>query len=104
MVELTAGQIVTRQGDLDASFYLILRGWVEVIIDDSVVTSIGQGELFGEIALFAGVPRTATIRCVGPCLLLRLESGAFWEILSKNLALSTFIESVAEKRLAGKAA
>ncbi len=104
MVELTAGQIVTRQGDLDASFYLILRGWVEVIIDDSVVTSIGQGEFFGEIALFAGVPRTATIRCVGPCLLLRLESGAFWEILSKNLALSTFIESVAEKRLAGKAA
>ena len=104
IVELSAGQIVTRQGDLDASFYLILRGWVEVIIDDSVVTSLGQGEFFGEIALFAGVPRTATIRCVGPCLLLRLESGAFWEILSTHLPLSAFIESVAEKRMTGKAA
>jgi CRP-like cAMP-binding protein len=59
-----ADWIVFRQGDPADSAYFIRSGEVEVIDEDSgsVIRSLGPGEYFGEIALIANAPRSATIR------------------------------------------
>mgnify|MGYP001826607738 FL=1 len=61
-----AGWTVFRQGDPADSAYFIRRGEVEVIDEDtgSVIRSLGSGDYFGEIALIANAPRSATIRTV----------------------------------------
>jgi hypothetical protein len=61
-VHVSAGQIVFRQGDPGDRFYVIETGRADVVGDDRLVTTLGPGQGFGEIALLRRVARTATVR------------------------------------------
>jgi MFS family permease len=56
-----AGQVVFSQGDVGDRYYVIESGEVEVFGDGSLVTSLGPGEGFGEVALLRDSRRTATV-------------------------------------------
>jgi len=60
------GWTVFRQGDPADSAYFIRSGEVEVVDEEtgSIIRSLGPGDYFGEIALIADSPRSATIRTV----------------------------------------
>jgi cAMP-dependent protein kinase regulator len=98
MLATVPGETITVQGEHDKSFYLLVRGMVEVYVDSIKVGEIKQGGFFGEIALIADVPRTATVRAADVGVVLRIDSQVFWSLLAENMNLSLFIESVAEKR------
>jgi cAMP-dependent protein kinase regulator len=98
LARLKPGEIVFEEGSIGHSLYLVVHGAVEVLHSGRPVKKLSQGDFFGEIAVMAQVPRTATIRASEECVLLRLESDAFWEILAENTQFSLFIESIAELR------
>ena len=50
------------------------------------------------MALIADVARTATVGAAEDCALLRIDAAAFWDILSRNIQLSLFIETIADHR------
>jgi CRP-like cAMP-binding protein len=58
------GSTIFRQGDPGDCAYFLREGTVEVIDEDAgaVLTTLGAGEFFGEIALISSSPRSATIR------------------------------------------
>ena len=60
-VDVPAGSVVFRQGDVGDRYYVVESGEVEVIGDGRVVAVLGPGEGFGEIALLRRTPRTATV-------------------------------------------
>lgn len=60
--QFRAGENLINTGDKDDSFYILTNGDVEVTIGDTVLASIPEGSVFGEIAFFDGAPRSATIR------------------------------------------
>ena len=60
-VQVSAGQVVFRQGDQADRYYVIESGAAEVIGDGRLVTTLGPGDGFGEVALLRKVPRTATV-------------------------------------------
>jgi hypothetical protein len=59
--EFGAGQEIFHQGDHGDRFYVIDTGEADVIGDGRLVTTIGPGDGFGEIALLRDVARTTTV-------------------------------------------
>lgn len=64
-----AGEVIIKEGDQAAGFFIISSGKVEVVqgVDGSnpqQLAQLGPGEFFGEMALFEGFPRNATVRAM----------------------------------------
>ena len=92
-------QVVFRQGDRGDSLYLVLRGSVRVSVHGQPFKRLDQGSFFGEIAMIANIPRTATIHAVEAGVFFRIGAEAFWEVLVQHMDLGVFIESISESRL-----
>lgn len=64
-----AGETIVRAGDPGSTMYVILEGDVEIVRRDRgeahVVSRLGAGDVFGEVAFIAGVPRTANAVAAG---------------------------------------
>lgn len=72
------GQVIFRQGEPGDSCHIITRGSVEITMaaDDGekiALDTLGPGALFGELSLFDGGPRIATIVASEPTRTLALE-------------------------------
>ncbi|XP_041987548.1 cAMP-dependent protein kinase type I regulatory subunit isoform X1 [Aricia agestis] len=80
-VQCLQGETVIRQGDEGDNFYIVDSGEVEVLVNGEVVTSIGEGGSFGELALIYGTPRAATVRARTPLKLWGLDRDSYRRIL-----------------------
>jgi ATP-binding cassette subfamily B protein len=98
------GSEIIREGDAGDKFYLIVHGSVEVVgrggDGQEHRYSVRQdGEVFGEIALLANVPRTASVRALTPCLLLSLPRTDFHQLLERAAGLRATVEQLAAQRM-----
>ena len=77
---------VFRQGDESDVLYLIKEGRISVTEGDASktenVTELGSGSLFGEVELYTGVSRTATVRTITDVVLICINKTEFKRILS----------------------
>ena len=79
---VAAGTLIFSAGDAGDCAYLIERGTVEVLGTDGLaIARMGEGELFGEIALLDHRPRTASVRALGDCSLVRIERARIDSVL-----------------------
>ena len=81
-VHVPAGQAVFRQGDPADRFYVIEAGAADVVGDGRLVTTLGPGEGFGEIALLRRVPRTAMVRAATDLELQALGCDRFLPVVT----------------------
>lgn len=93
-----AGSTVTEEGASGIGFFVIQDGTATVSVGGKEVRKLGAGDYFGEIALMAKSPRTATIvadtdlRCSG------LTAWDFRALVEKNPAMSvTLLETLAQR-------
>lgn len=94
-----AGTDVVTFGDEGHEFFLIAKGQVDVLSGDGKkLVSLGDGDVFGEIALLRNVPRTATVRTTVDTLVLVLGRETFLKALQADLALSAKVEAMAAAR------
>lgn len=73
----TAGEIIFQQGAEAQAAYLIAEGEVEIFRTadrgEIGIASLGRGEIFGEMSLIDGKPRTASARAVGEVELIMVR-------------------------------
>ncbi len=55
------GEVIVNEGDKETSFFIVIKGGVEVFKKDRVIGTMKQGDCFGEIAFITKKPRGATI-------------------------------------------
>ena len=83
-----AGVILFREGEPGDAAYLVESGCVEITrsVDgrEHRLELMSCHDLFGELALIDGLPRSATARTVVPTVLLRVERGYFEDLLQRS--------------------
>ena len=67
------GDEIIRQGDKGDDFFIIQEGVVLVQINGEVVTELGSGAYFGELALLSNQRRAATVIAKGNAVLKSLD-------------------------------
>jgi len=85
-VRLSGGATVFRQGDPGGSMYVIRAGKVRVLKESQgrqrVVTTLGPGDFFGEMAVVTGRPRCATAEVIEEAELLKVPADKLQEMIS----------------------
>lgn len=67
--KVKAGETIIKENDQAAGFFVVDAGKAEAVRGaetdhESVLATFGPGDFFGEMALFEGFPRSATVRAV----------------------------------------
>jgi uncharacterized membrane protein len=78
VVSVKAGEMVFHYAEPGDSLYIIRQGSVEIFVKDNAGTRIvletaGEGEVFGELSLLDGGPRTASVVATSDLQALRLD-------------------------------
>jgi MFS family permease len=94
-MRVTPGQVVVRQGEPADRFFHVLDGTFEVAQTKDpggaprFLRTLGPDDVFGEIGLLRGVPRTATVTATGDGTLLALDGGRFLELVGAGPGLTS---------------
>jgi len=103
-----SGSIIFRQAEPGDAFYLVVSGSVGIYTVDKSgagetrVEVLQPGEPFGEMALLTNSPRTATIKTESDCEVLRLERGAFLDLVRQQPGVALAIAATISRRLAAR--
>jgi MFS family permease len=96
-VPVTAGQEIIRQGEPADRFYIVADGTFAVRhkADDAgrsrQIRRMGRDEVFGEIGLLTGAPRTATVTAMTDGLLYALDGPAFLDLVGTGGLRTTLL-------------
>lgn len=75
------GETIFREGETGNCMYLILEGSVGICKDEAhdaqLIDTIGPGDFFGEMALIADIPRSATVKALEPTELIVIDKKQF---------------------------
>ncbi|HUU41671.1 MAG TPA: serine/threonine-protein kinase [Desulfatiglandales bacterium] len=74
IIKVRKGNIVVAEGEIDDSFFIILSGKVTVQKNNKIISHIGRGECFGEMAYVSGEVRTATVLAETDCVLMKINA------------------------------
>jgi CRP-like cAMP-binding protein len=99
-IDLPEGRQVIVEGDTGHEFFVLVEGTADVERGGKKVASIGPGDFFGEIALIAKTPRSATIRTTSPVRALVITDRAFRQLLDLSPQIAVGVLTALAERLA----
>ncbi len=91
--------LITKEGELGVTFYLILDGSVEVRRGKKVLAKLGRGQFFGEMALFDNQPRSADVVAVDKTTCALLTSWVLMGMIAANPKIGQKIIAELARRL-----
>ena len=98
-VRISAGEPLTTQGSHGREFMIIESGTAVVRRNDRKVGTVGPGDFFGELAMLAGVARTATVVAQTDMVVNVLNPREFTSLLEENPKVASKIYLTAIRRL-----
>jgi CRP/FNR family cyclic AMP-dependent transcriptional regulator len=74
-LEVDAGTTLTDEGEFGYAMFAVTAGTADVFKNGEQLRTLGPGDVFGEIAVFFGGVRTATVVAKTPMKLVMLFNG-----------------------------
>lgn len=90
-VDVAAGQYLFREGDAGAEMYIIESGRIAILRaarGSEPLALLEPGDFLGEMAILEDQPRFASALAQSDTRLLRIERGAFAELLRQNVEIA----------------
>jgi CRP-like cAMP-binding protein/Zn-dependent protease len=107
LIAVRPGQWLFRQGDRPAAFYVVRNGLIRIEDEDPqtgdtrVLSTLGRGDSFGEVALLGAMPRRAGARAETDAELFEVDKGTFDRLLADQIHAPEFghtMQTLAELR------
>jgi CRP-like cAMP-binding protein len=93
------GQDIVTEGQSGGPFFCITEGRADVVIHGKKVRELAPGAHFGEMALFEGGPRSATIRANTHVKALAITSWNFLALLQDNWDITKKVLAELSRRI-----
>ena len=88
VVTISPGDLVVRQGEAAGPMYIVQDGRLRVFTEEEgrrrYLAYLRKGDFFGEMSVFKGTPRTASVQAVSACTLLALAPSTFERLLADH--------------------
>jgi small-conductance mechanosensitive channel/CRP-like cAMP-binding protein len=97
------GEPITRQGNEAHYLYIVIKGSAEVRVagetnESRAIATLSSGDVFGEMGLLTGEPRTATVTALTDAVCYRLDKDAFRDVLHGRPEIAEAISHLLAKR------
>ena len=100
---LATNEWLFQQGDVSDALYVVLRGRLAVAAaTENALREIEAGELIGEMEIFSGKPRTASVQALAAVTLAKITKAAFEEIARAHPKFLEWVGEIVEKQLGRK--
>ncbi|ORY49941.1 camp-binding domain-like protein [Rhizoclosmatium globosum] len=98
-VYYVTGDFIFNQGEIGEEMFFIQTGTVNILTNGRLVTSFKDGAFFGEVALIANIPRTASVQAATNCTLYSLSSSQFADIISEFDDMKSRVDQIYKDRM-----
>lgn len=92
-IEVAPGTVLTKEGDFGFAMFAIVEGAADVIQEGRIIRSLGDGSVFGEIAVLSGGRRTATVVATVPTKLITVMNRDVWRLESDAPGLAAALRA-----------
>jgi serine/threonine-protein kinase len=100
-VRFAPGAIIVKEGEPGETAYIITEGQCHAYRDDdgaeTVLRTMGPGDVFGETAVLSHKPRTASVRAVTEVELMVVTSELLASALGLNQWMGAFVRALADR-------
>ncbi len=98
------GQVIVRQGDVGKCMFVIQEGQAEVLQNtgnnaETRLAVLGEGDCFGEMAIFEREVRSATVRALGEVRVLTVDQKTFLRRVHQDPSLAVRIVQTMSHRI-----
>ncbi len=97
--EFAAGETVFAEGDAGDGLYLVRRGSVSLSAGGRELELVGEGGLFGEMAVIDREARSATAVAQSDCELVAIDKRRFWFLVQETPYFAEIVMRVMADRL-----
>ena len=103
-IEVDSGETLMEQGEAGDSMFLVISGRLRAYIRDEngqerAVREMSRGQVIGEMSLYTGAPRSATVVAIRESVLIRLDKPAFNKLLASSAQASIGLTQQLIRRL-----
>jgi uncharacterized protein YhbP (UPF0306 family) len=103
LVDAEPDTVVARQGGPADKFFIVVDGELEVTREDAgsteTVSTLGPGDLFGEMAILFDKPRGTSARATKPTKLLVLDGATFRSVVAQSLGTTPDFDQIIRDRI-----
>ncbi len=100
-----SGETIIYQGLYGEEMYILLKGRVQVFVlnpfdgTEAHIAELGAGDVFGEMSLFQGSKRSASIRALEPCTMFKITKQGLDEYIEMDPSMAVKLMKIIAKRI-----
>jgi CRP/FNR family cyclic AMP-dependent transcriptional regulator len=98
-MSIAAGQLVLAEGSTGSAMYIIRDGSVAVRVNGVTVEEIGEGGIFGEMAIIEQSTRSAEILALTDVTVVMLDEKKFLQLVAKVPHFSIMVMRTLARRI-----
>jgi CRP/FNR family transcriptional regulator, cyclic AMP receptor protein len=98
-IDFGPGKTLIREGAPGREFFVLVEGSAEIRRKGEAIGTAGPGDFFGEIALLADQPRTATVTTTSPVDALVVTARSFRALVEDNPLIALKVMRAVAERL-----